>query len=247
MSFSPRAVIALVSVIHFAIPFAFIAGGAARTNAFLTNDDTYYYLQTAWNARHVGFVTFDAINPTNGVQFLWFSILYGLSFLTNDKSVLLGLASTMAVVLACLPYAVIWRLSSDTWTSPRSLLTVVMAALWLVICLYRPNQYLVALESSSPRLRDLDDRAPIRADLPAGEGRVGEFRVRALLRSAPGAEHLDAAGQLRPVGVLPCPPALHDGEAGAESAFMLSVPRSSRWAQSACSGSSSWPAAVCCP
>ena len=86
---------ALVSVIHCAIPFAFIAGGPARTNAFLTNDDTYYYLQTAWNARHVGFVTFDAINPTNGVQFLWFSILYGLSFLTGDKSAFLLAASSL--------------------------------------------------------------------------------------------------------------------------------------------------------
>ncbi len=57
---------------------------------FLTNDDTYYYLQTAWNARHLGFVTFDGINPTNGVQFLWFSILYGLTFLADDKSAFLS-------------------------------------------------------------------------------------------------------------------------------------------------------------
>ena len=144
---SPRAPIALLSVVHFAIPFGYIAGGAARINAFLTNDDTYYYLQTAWNARNLGFVTFDAINPTNGVQFLWFSILYGLSFLTNDKFAFLAMASTLSIVLTCLPYFIIWRFSSDTWQSARSLLAVVMALLWFVICLYQPNQYLVGLES----------------------------------------------------------------------------------------------------
>ena len=144
---SPRAAIALLSVVHFAIPFAYLAGGATRINAFLTNDDTYYYLETAWNARQLGFVTFDGINPTNGVQFLWFSILYGLSFLTDDKFAFLTMASTLSVVLTCLPYFIIWRFSSDTWQSPRSLLAGVMALLWLVICLYPSNRYLVGLES----------------------------------------------------------------------------------------------------
>jgi hypothetical protein len=139
--------IALVSLVHLAIPFSGIAGGAERINAFLTNDDTYYYLQTAWNARHLGFVTFDAINPTNGVQFLWFSILYGLSFLTDDKSAFLAAASSLAVLLTCLPYVIIWRFAGDTWTSQRALLAVMMAMLWLIIGLYRPNQYLVGLES----------------------------------------------------------------------------------------------------
>ena len=123
------------------------ARGAPRINAFLTNDDTHYYLQTAWTARHLGFVTFDAINPTNGVQFLWFSILYGLSFLTNDKFAFLAMASTLSIVLTCLPYLIISSFSSTTWQSPRSLLAVVMALMWFVICLYQPNQYLVGLES----------------------------------------------------------------------------------------------------
>ncbi|RPI55073.1 MAG: hypothetical protein EHM55_08985 [Acidobacteria bacterium] len=134
-----RALIAILALIQVVIPLTYIAGGDARINAFLTNDDTYYYLQTAWNARHVGFVTFDGINATNGVQFLWFSVLYGLTFLTNDKSAFLALASTVAIVLTCLPYGVMWRLSS-----PRA---GFMALFWFVICAYRPNQYLSGLES----------------------------------------------------------------------------------------------------
>ena len=81
------------------------------------------------------------------MQFLWFSILYGLSFLTDDKFAFLTMASTLGVVLTCLPYFIIWRFSSDTWQSPRSLLAGVMALLWLVICLYPSNRYLVGLES----------------------------------------------------------------------------------------------------
>ena len=99
VSYSPRALIACLGAIQFAIPLTYVAGGAARINAFLTNDDTYYYLQTAWNARHLGFVTFDGINATNGVQFLWFSILYGLTFLADDKLAFLRITSTAAVAL----------------------------------------------------------------------------------------------------------------------------------------------------
>lgn len=144
---SPRALITCLGAIQFIVPLVYISAGEERINAFLTNDDTYYYLQTAWNTRHLGFVTFDGINSTNGVQFLWFSILYGLAFLTDDKSAFLGIASTVAVALTCVPYAVMWRWSGGTWKSHSSLLAVFMAVVWFLICAYRPNQYLVGLES----------------------------------------------------------------------------------------------------
>ena len=144
---SPRAVIVCLGVIQFVLRLVYISGGEARINAFLTNDDTYYYLQTAWNARHLGFVTFDGINATNGVQFLWFSTLYGLTFLANDKSAFLAIASTVAAVLTCLPYGVIWCFSGFTWKSPNALLAHFMALTWFLICAYRPNQYLSGLES----------------------------------------------------------------------------------------------------
>ena len=146
VSYSPRALIACLGAIQFAIPLTYVAGGAARINAFLTNDDTYYYLQTAWNARHLGFVTFDGINATNGVQFLWFSILYGLTFLADDKSAFLRITSTAAVALTCLPYGIFWTLADGTWKARQSLLAVGMALFWFLICAYRPNQYLVGLE-----------------------------------------------------------------------------------------------------
>ena len=143
---SPRALIFALGLIQFAIPLVYIADGPARINGYLTNDDTYYYLQTAWNARHVGFVTFDGINPTNGVQFLWFSILYGLTPLAENKSAFLAIASTVALALTCLPYGIFGALASDTWKARQSCLAAGMALFWFVICAYRPNQYLVGLE-----------------------------------------------------------------------------------------------------
>jgi len=142
-----RWLIAGLALMQLAIPLAYIAAGEARINAFLTNDDTYYYLQTAWNARHLGFVTFDGINATNGVQFLWFCVLYGLAFLSGDKSTFLALASTAAIVLTCAPYAVMWRLSGDNSRRREALLGVFMALWWFLICAYPPNQYLSGLES----------------------------------------------------------------------------------------------------
>jgi hypothetical protein len=136
-----------LALVQFAMPFVRICAGEAQINAYLTNDDTYYYLQTAWNARHLGFVTFDGINATNGVQFLWFSILYGLTFLTSDKSAFLALASSVAIALTCVPYLVMWRLSRERSIARASLVAVCMAFFWFLICAYRPNRYLTGLES----------------------------------------------------------------------------------------------------
>lgn len=142
-----RAVIVWLALVQLAISFVYILAGEATINAFLTNDDTYYYLQTAWNARHLGFVTFDGINPTNGVQFLWFTILYGLAFLASDKSMFLAVASAAAIVLTCVPYLVIWRLPRQGSNSRQTYLSVFMALVWFLICAYRPNRYLTGLES----------------------------------------------------------------------------------------------------
>ena len=142
----PSRLVVLISLVHLAIPFARIFGGVEHINAFLTNDDTYYYLQTAWNTRHLGFVTFDGINPTNGVQFLWFAVLYAVSWLSPDKSTFLVIAASVGVILTWLPYVLILRMPTGGSMS-RSLMSVLMAALWLVICLYEPNQYLVSMES----------------------------------------------------------------------------------------------------
>lgn len=58
---------------------ALVIWHAARGPDFLAaayfNDDSFYYLQSAHNLAHRGFLTFDGVNPTNGVHFLWTLVL----------------------------------------------------------------------------------------------------------------------------------------------------------------------------
>jgi hypothetical protein len=76
----------------------------------VTIDDSYYYLNTAWNARHLGWVTFDGHNPTNGVQFLWFWLLYAGSFLCETKESFLRLALWACVALGAASVVSAWRI-----------------------------------------------------------------------------------------------------------------------------------------
>ena len=145
---SPRGLVALLALVHFSIPFSLIAAGPARIDAFLTNDDTYYYLQTAWNARHLGWVTFDAINATNGVQFAWFGCLYLLSFVTDDKLAFLRLASVLNLALTCLPYVFIWRAAHRVGIAQPGRLALLMSLGWFLVVLYPPDSYLLGMESA---------------------------------------------------------------------------------------------------
>jgi len=75
-------------IILISIRFIYIIlGGPKYILSSLTNDDTYYYFNTAWNTKIYGFVTFDSFHKTNGVHFLWFFIVYALSYLINSKMV----------------------------------------------------------------------------------------------------------------------------------------------------------------
>lgn len=51
-----------------------VIGDHEQMSARYFVDDTFYYLNTSWNAAKFGFVSFDLINPTNGFHF------FGLPF-----------------------------------------------------------------------------------------------------------------------------------------------------------------------
>lgn len=70
---------------HWLIQLTLLLKPIEEITTLLTIDDTYYYLLTAWNLKAVGFATFDGINSTNGVQFLWFTLLAGLAYLVSTK------------------------------------------------------------------------------------------------------------------------------------------------------------------
>src|SRR5919108_4816931 len=79
-------VIIVVAFLQFIIQVSLLTRGVEYIALSLTIDDTYYYLQTAWNTKILGFVTFDGINNTNGVQLLWFVIIVLISMFVKTKT-----------------------------------------------------------------------------------------------------------------------------------------------------------------
>jgi hypothetical protein len=103
--------------------------------AALFLDDTYYFLQPAWNLHHLGFVTFDGINPTNGVQLLWFGVVCGLAWLVPNKAVLLLLTGVTCALLNAVVHPVIARCGAII---KRRGLAAVMSLLWFSVVLSDP-------------------------------------------------------------------------------------------------------------
>src|SRR5688500_4456686 len=82
-------VVLFLAIVQFILQVSLLARGVEYAAASLIIDDTYYYLQTAWNTKQLGFVTFDGLHPTNGVQLLWFAIILLLAMLAKTKTALL--------------------------------------------------------------------------------------------------------------------------------------------------------------
>jgi len=96
----------LVALTQLVLQLWQIARGEAFRATALACDDTFYYLQTAWNLRHLGSVTFDGLHPTNGVQFLWFWVTAGLAYLVSTKAALLTVTLVVCAglnALCCVP------------------------------------------------------------------------------------------------------------------------------------------------
>ena len=109
------------------IQVSLLAKGMEYVATSLVIDDTYYYLQTAWNAKLLGFVTFDGIHPTNGVQLLWFVVILLIAFLAKSKAVLLFAALVVSFLLNGLCYIVILKTGSII---KQPGLALFMAGLW---------------------------------------------------------------------------------------------------------------------
>src|SRR4051812_5238848 len=93
-----------VAALQLILQLSQLAGGVEYVASSLTIDDTYYYLQTAWNTKILGFVTFDGVHSTNGVQFLWFVIIFGLAWLVKTKTALLLTTLVVSFLLNGLCY-----------------------------------------------------------------------------------------------------------------------------------------------
>jgi len=97
----------------------------------LTIDDTYYFLETAWRSKDAGFVTFDGIHKTNGIQLLWFVILYLTALVVPTKTALLYMSIIFNFFLNSASYFVILKLH-EKHVLPG--LTAIMIGFWSLIC-----------------------------------------------------------------------------------------------------------------
>ncbi len=136
MSVSPRPripfrrttlVVVLIAAAQCAVQVSLLARGVEYVAASLTIDDTYYYLQTAWNTRHLGFVTFDGLHATNGVQLLWFTINLLLATLATTKTALLFAALAVSFLFNGLSYFFILKIGAEL---KQPTLALFMAGLW---------------------------------------------------------------------------------------------------------------------
>lgn len=107
-------------------------------------DDSYYYLQTAWNWVQLGVPAFDGVNATNGVQMLWFAMVSGLAALSPDKWALLYATLGLVVALLAACHVPIWLIARRL---RRPDLAILAAALWAAATL-SSNTLLSGMENA---------------------------------------------------------------------------------------------------
>lgn len=118
-----------LAVAQFILQAHLLTKGIEYIAGSLVIDDTYYYLQTAWNTKLLGFVTFDGLHATNGVQFLWFVVIFLLTFLTSSKISLLLTALVVSFLLNALCHLVILKIGNIL---SQPYLALIMASLWFL-------------------------------------------------------------------------------------------------------------------
>jgi hypothetical protein len=90
-------------------------------------DDSFYYLQPAWNFSRSGVFTFDGEHPTYGFQPLWMIVLAALARLSPDKLFFLRASVALGGLFFCLTGAALFRLARG-WTTGWQ--AVIAPVLW---------------------------------------------------------------------------------------------------------------------
>jgi hypothetical protein len=126
----PEAVAAAIAAFSFILAFRFIAGSDFRELALNRfQDDSYYYLQPAWQLASKVFFTFDGIHPTYGFQPLWMLVLSVQALFTPDKISFVRMAALLGAGFYCLAGAALFYLVRVWMPGWRA---VIAPALWLL-------------------------------------------------------------------------------------------------------------------
>jgi hypothetical protein len=138
------AFLGVVAIFHLYALEAYLSRGVEFIVWVLTTDDTFYYLQAAWNAKRLGFVTVDGLHATNGVQILWFALLYLLAWGASSKAQLLifSIAANFLLNVSC--YLIFWKIG-ETLRRPR--FSLYLAAFWSMV-IFSYGTYWRGMENS---------------------------------------------------------------------------------------------------
>jgi hypothetical protein len=122
------AVIFLAAAVFLAIAAYAFGSDIRELAANRLQDDSYYYLQPAWNFSRTGIFTFDGEHPTYGFQPLWMIALAVLARLSPDKLFFLRASVALGGLFFCLTGVALLRLARGWLTGWRAAIAPV---LWL--------------------------------------------------------------------------------------------------------------------
>jgi hypothetical protein len=89
-------------------------------------DDSYYYLEPAWNFSRTGMVSFDGEHPTYGFQPLWMIVLAMLARLSPDKIFFLRAVVALGGLFFCLTGFAVYRLARGWFGGAAALIAPVL-------------------------------------------------------------------------------------------------------------------------
>jgi hypothetical protein len=120
------AVIILAAAVFLAITLYAFGSDIRELACNRLQDDSYYYLQPAWNFSRSGIFTFDGEHPTYGFQPLWMIVLAVLARLSPDKIFFLRASVALGGLFFCLTGVALYRLTRGWLTGWRTLIAPVL-------------------------------------------------------------------------------------------------------------------------
>jgi hypothetical protein len=103
--------VVLVALVFLAVAVYAFGSDLRELACNRLQDDSYYYLQPAWNFSRGGIFTFDGEHPTYGFQPLWMIVLAMLARLSPEKAFFLRASVALGGLFFCLTGLALFRLA----------------------------------------------------------------------------------------------------------------------------------------
>jgi hypothetical protein len=92
----------------------------------LKMDDAYYYFQAARNIADLGWLTFDGIHATSGVQVLWAAVLAGIALIVHDRVGFIRAVLVLSALLNGVAGLILWQLGRRMYSGAVGSVAVIL-------------------------------------------------------------------------------------------------------------------------